>query len=107
LERAVINFARNDALAHELFTHFAAPQDLVRPHTELILKAPALTAETVFERAADVRDAHHGSMSPWRPSIPFWLKRIRTTLRVAKRDGWHSEWLTAHYRNERARLASH
>jgi len=59
LERVVVNFARNDALVRELFARFGAPENLVRPHTELVLKAPALAAETVFERAADARDAHH------------------------------------------------
>jgi hypothetical protein len=33
------------------------------PHTDLILKAPALTIETVFERAADVRDGHGAPLS--------------------------------------------
>lgn len=59
-ERAMVNFARNDALVRELFEHFGAPDNLVRPRTELVAKAPALTMTTVFERAADVRDAHHG-----------------------------------------------
>jgi hypothetical protein len=64
LERAVVNFARNDAFAYELFAHFGAPENLVRPDTELVLMAPALTVETVFGRAADVRDTDHdGSMS--------------------------------------------
>ena len=64
LERVVVNFARNDKLALDLFAHFGAPQELVRPHTELVLKAPTLTTEMVFERATDIRDAHHdGSMT--------------------------------------------
>jgi hypothetical protein len=58
-ERAVVNFTRNDALVHELFAHFRAPDNLVRPHTELVLKAPPLTMPGVFEQAADVRDAYH------------------------------------------------
>ena len=58
-ERVVVNFGRNDALFRELFEHFGAPNNLVRPHTELVAKAPALTVTTVFERAADVRDAQH------------------------------------------------
>jgi hypothetical protein len=63
-ERAVVNFGRNDVLVHELFEYFGAPDSLVRPHTELVLKAPALTVEAVFERAADVRDAQYdGSMT--------------------------------------------
>ena len=59
LERVVVNFARNDKLALDLFAHFGAPQELVRPHTELVLKAPTLTTEMVFERATGIRDAHH------------------------------------------------
>ncbi len=59
LERVVVNFSRNDALVQELFAHFGAPENLVRPHTELVLKAPTLTAATVFQRAADIRDANH------------------------------------------------
>ena len=58
-ERAMVNFARNDALVRELFEHFGAPDNLVRPRTELVAKAPTLTTSTVFERAADFRDANH------------------------------------------------
>ena len=64
LERVVVNFSRNDALIQELFAHFGAPENLVRPHTELVLKAPTLTAAAVFQRAADIRDANHdGALS--------------------------------------------
>ncbi len=59
-ERAVVNFARNDTLVFELFERFGAPDNLVRPHTELVAKAPAVSVASVLERAADVRDAHHG-----------------------------------------------
>jgi hypothetical protein len=162
LDRAVVNFARNDALAYQLFTHYRAPEILVRPDTELVLKAPALTVETVFGRAADVRDSHHdGSMSTleavnsvlaqahthvaWRRELRHLAHRVRTTgyrahvvgaygwllrhllgpffkwrlaflddrerhrVARAERTGEFHEiaWLTAHYRNERARLTRH
>jgi hypothetical protein len=58
-ERALVNFIDNDELARELFAHFGAPDGLVRPRTELFAKAPALSADVAFERAADVRDANH------------------------------------------------
>jgi hypothetical protein len=54
-ERALLNFDRNDGVARELFTHFGAPDDLVRPRTELVAKAPPLSVDTVLARAADVR----------------------------------------------------
>jgi hypothetical protein len=57
-ERALLNFDRNDGVARALFTHFGAPDGLVRPRTELVAKAPPLSVDTVFARAADVRDAH-------------------------------------------------
>ena len=60
-ERAWLNFGRNDGVAHELFSYFGAPDGLVRPRTELMAKAPALSIDDVFSRAADVRDAHHGA----------------------------------------------
>lgn len=63
LERVVVNFARNDALVHELFCQFGAPENLIRPHTELVLGAPVLTIETVLERAANVRDRQDAAMS--------------------------------------------
>lgn len=59
LERALLNFTNNDALARELFAHFGAPDGLVRPPTEMLAKTPALSADAVFDRAAYVRDAHH------------------------------------------------
>src|SRR6478609_1367188 len=63
-ERAWLNFGRNDGVARELFEYFGAPVGLVRPRTELLAKAPALSVDDVFARAADVRDAAHGgSMS--------------------------------------------
>ena len=63
-ERAVLNFARNDRVARALFVHFGAPDGLIRPRTELMAKSPPLSLETVFERAADIRDAHHdGAMT--------------------------------------------
>jgi hypothetical protein len=62
-ERALLNFGRNDRLARDLFDHFGAPDGLVRPRTELVAKAPPLTVDAVFERAADVRDAHDGTMT--------------------------------------------
>jgi hypothetical protein len=62
LERALLNFNANDGVARKLFAHFGAPDGLVRPRTELIAKVPALTADAVFERAADVRDADHDSV---------------------------------------------
>ena len=60
-ERAAMNFSRNDRMSRQLFAHFGAPEDLVRPRTELVAKAPALSVDAVFSRAADVRDAHHGA----------------------------------------------
>jgi hypothetical protein len=62
-ERALLNFGRNDRLARDLFEYFAAPDGLIRPRTELVAKAPPLTVDVVFERAADVRDAHDGTMT--------------------------------------------
>lgn len=59
LERALLNFTGNDAIARGLFAHFGAPDGLVRPRTELIAKVPALTVDAIFERATDVRDATH------------------------------------------------
>jgi hypothetical protein len=59
LERALLNFNSNDALARDLFAHFGAPDGLGRPRTELIAKAPSLSVGAAFERAADVRDANH------------------------------------------------
>lgn len=59
LERAMVNFNANDAVARDLFAHFGAPDGLVRPRTELFAKAPALRVAVAFERAADVRDANH------------------------------------------------
>jgi hypothetical protein len=59
LERALVNFNDNDALARELFAHFGAPDGLVRPRTELFAKVPALSVDAALERAADVRDANH------------------------------------------------
>jgi hypothetical protein len=59
LERALLNFTGNDALARDLFARFGAPDGLVRPPTEMIAKAPVLNTDTVFERAADIRDANH------------------------------------------------
>ena len=112
LERAVVSFARNDALAYELFAHFGAPENLVRPHTELVLKAPALTVEAVFGRAADVRDSHHdGSMSTleavnsvlaqahthgaWRRELRHLAHRVRTTGYRAHVVGAYG-WLLGH-----------
>ncbi len=60
-ERALLNFGRNDGTARTLFVHFGAPDGLVRPRTELVTKVPALSADSVFQRAADVRDADHDS----------------------------------------------
>jgi hypothetical protein len=60
-ERALLNFGRNDGTALALFVHFGAPDGLVRPRTELVTKVPALSADSVFERASDVRDADHDS----------------------------------------------
>lgn len=95
LERAVVNFGRNDALVSELFGRFGAPENLVRPHTELVLRAPALTVETVFEHAADVRDASDAPLSTleavnsvlaqahthgaWRRELRRQVHRVRTT----------------------------
>jgi hypothetical protein len=62
-ERALLNFGRNDRLARELFAHFGAPDGLIRPRTELMAKAPPLTVDAVFERAADVRDTRDGTMT--------------------------------------------
>jgi len=68
LERVVVNFTRNDGLVHELFTRFGAPLDLVRPHTELVLKAPTLTSETHYrnerQRLASHRSHLHGARDP-------------------------------------------
>lgn len=59
LGRAARNMARNDALCSELFAHFGAPADLLRPDTELVAKTPALTVAEVLDRAADVPDGGH------------------------------------------------
>jgi hypothetical protein len=59
-ERAMLNFERNDVVARELFEHFDASPDLLRPPTDLAAKVPALSIDEVFRRAADVRDAEHG-----------------------------------------------
>lgn len=85
LERVVVNFSRNDGLAQELFAHFGAPENLVRPHTELVLKAPTLTAATVFQRAADFRDARHdGAVST--------LDAVNSVLAQAHtHDAWRRE----------------
>lgn len=57
-ERALLNFARNDGVARRLFDHFGGAPELQRPRTELATKAPTLTLDEVFQRAADVRDAN-------------------------------------------------
>jgi hypothetical protein len=89
LERVVVNFSRNDALVQELFAHFGAPENLVRPHTELVLKAPTLTAATVFQRAADIRDANHDEALSTLDAVNFVLAQAHT----------HGAW-----RREAARL---
>jgi hypothetical protein len=61
LQRAVVNFNSNDALARDLFAHFGAPDDLVRPGTEMIAKAPTLSIDAVLALASDVRDANHAA----------------------------------------------
>jgi hypothetical protein len=162
LERVVVNFARNDGLVHDLFTTFRAPERLVRPHTELVLRAPTLTTEMVFERAADVRDADHeasvstleavnsvlaqahthgawrrearhlahrvvhadyrgqaaraynwlsrhvlGPLFDWRLRYLDWREHHRVARASRIGDVYKVAWLTAHYGNERRRLARH
>lgn len=101
LERVVVNFARNDGLVHDLFTKFNAPESLVRPQTELVLKAPTLTTETVFERAADVRDAHHDA------SVST-LEAINSVLAQAHTHGaWRGEARHLAYRVAHADYRGH
>lgn len=72
LERALLNFNGNDALARDLFAHFGAPDGLVRPRTELIAKVPALTTGATFERAANVRDANHDMAMTTLDAVNAW-----------------------------------
>lgn len=60
-ERVVVNYGRNDSVSRELFAHFGAPENLIRPRTELVARMPATSLATVFERAAAVRDAWQGA----------------------------------------------
>jgi len=172
-ERALVNFGRNDSVARELFAHFRAPDGLVRPRTELVAKAPPLSVDIVFARAADVRDARlDGTLSTldavnavltkahahfdWRQEIrraahrmaeadyrtlatdfttrtlavtaiaydwlllhllgPFFTLRLRfldareqrRAARAQQRgDVFEAAWLSAHYCNERRRVAEH
>ena len=172
-ERALVNFGRNDGVARELFAHFRAPDSLIRRRTELVAKAPPLTVDIVFAKAADVRDAHlDGTVTTleavnavlakahahfdWRREArraarrlaeadyrtlatrvtmrthavsasaydwllrhllgPFFTLRLRflegrerRRAAAAERSGdvFEAAWLSAHYRNERRRLAEH
>ena len=172
-ERALVNFGRNDSVARELFAHFRAPDGLVRPRTELVAKAPPLSVDVVFARAADIRDARpDGTLSTldavnavlakahahfdWRQEArraahrlagtdyrsiatdlttrtlavtataydwllrhllgPFFTLRLRfldarehrRAARAQQRgDVFEAAWLSAHYRNERRRVAEH
>jgi hypothetical protein len=160
-ERALVNFGRNDSVARELFAHFRAPDGLVRPRTELVAKAPPLSVDLVFARAADVRDARLGTLSTldavnvvlakahahfdWRDEArrlarrlagadyrgiaadaydwllrhllgPFFTLRLhfldarehrRAALAQQRGDVFEAAWLSAHYRNERRRVAEH
>lgn len=172
-ERALVNFGRNDSVTRELFAHFRAPDGLVRPRTELVAKAPPLSVDVVFARAADVRDAQlDGTLTTldavnavlakahahfdWRQETrraarrlaetdyrgiaadltartqvgtataydwllrhllgPFFTLRLRfldareqrRAARAQQRgDVFEAAWLSAHYRNERRRVAEH
>jgi hypothetical protein len=106
LERALLNFNGNDAIARELFAHFGAPDGLVRPRTELIAKAPALTVDATFERAADVRDANHGAAMTSLEAVNVVLAQAHSHF------DWRSEALRlarrardVDYRAEATRLA--
>ncbi|WP_396899965.1 hypothetical protein [Mycolicibacterium sp.] len=63
LDRAVRNFVRNDTVTRELFIHFGAPAELIRPRTDLITRTPRRTVATILGRAADVRDASAAPLS--------------------------------------------
>lgn len=87
-ERALRNFGRNDRVARDLFEHFDAPADLVRPRTELAAKVTALELDEVFARAADARD---GSPVPLTT-----LEAVNVVLAKAhKHVDWRVEGLRA------------
>jgi hypothetical protein len=161
-ERALVNFGRNDSVARELFAHFRAPEGLIRPHAELMAKAPPLSADVVFARAVDLRDGRHDGPLTTLDAVnavlakahahfdlrqetrraarqlahadyrniatdvydwllrhllgPFFALRLRFidarehrrgTLAQQRGDVFAAAWLSAHYRNERRRVARH
>ena len=90
-ERAWLNFGRNDGVARKLFSYFGAPDGLVRPRTELMAKAPALSIDDVFSRAADVRDAHHGPPMSTLAAVNTVLAsaHVHFDWRAEGRSWWH------------------
>ena len=92
-ERALLNFGRNDGVARDLFEHFGAPTELVRPRTELAAKAPALTVDDVFRLAADMRHAQHGGPMTALAAVNAVLTKAHTHFDWRREAGRATHWL--------------
>jgi hypothetical protein len=85
---ALDNFAANDTRCHDLFARLGAPDDLIRPHSDLFRRMGHHDVDATLRRAADVRDREDTAMTT--------VEAVNAALALSAHRGTHAWDIRAH-----------